>query len=179
MSNPETIFTTDEIEAIIESSYRDLGVFVRDTEIPPEILAKYEPGLIFREKGLTYASYRFGGQTANCRYVIFSNHMPKKQPDPENFGLCLAEKGSVFKVIGRQENDKGAWVMLLHLPGENYWKAFEGFESPVDADMVKSCLAFLKEMDKQPPIDELLLAEWVESVKYPVGIDENGEFFPL
>jgi hypothetical protein len=172
-------FTADQIEAIIEQTYENVGLFVRDTEVAPEHLAKYQPGLIFREKGLTYASYRVGGQAANCRYVIFSNHMYKKEPDLSNYGLCLANKGAVFQVLGRLDRENGAWVILLHLPGDDYWRAFEGFESPVNADMVKSCQDFLQEMTKKPPIPELLNEEWVDTCKYPLGIDDNGEFFPL
>jgi hypothetical protein len=179
VSETEAVFSADQIEAIVEETYDNIGLFVRDTEVSPERLAKYQTGLIFREKGLTYASYRVGGQAANCRYVIFSNHMRKKEPDLSNYGLCVADKGSVFKVLGRLDRDQGAWIILLHLMGENYWKAFEDFVSPVDADMVKSCADFLTEMNKLPPIPELLNAEWVDSCKYPLGIDDDGEFFPL
>jgi hypothetical protein len=167
------------MEAIIEQTFDNLGLFVRDAELSPEITAKYEPGLIFREKGLTYATYRVGGLAANCRFAIFSNHMTKKTPDPENYGLCFAEKGSVFKVLGRHDYDGGSWIVLLHLPGGEYWKAFVGFNSPVEADMVKSCVDWLETMTKNPVIPELLKEEWVDSCKYPVGVDDSGAFFPL
>jgi hypothetical protein len=175
----EANFSVDQIESIVELTYNNLGVFVRDTEIAPEISAKYQPGLIFREKGLTYATYRVGGQAANHRFAIFSNHLIKKNPDPENYGLCIAEKGSVFKVIGRHDFQNSSWIILLHLLGDNYWRVFKDFESPVDEDMVKSVVSWLTELTKQPVIPELTRPEWVDSCKYPMGIDDNGEFFPL
>ncbi|MDR1576959.1 MAG: hypothetical protein LBT86_01840 [Deltaproteobacteria bacterium] len=177
MSEPE--FSTDQVEAIVEHTYNNMGFFVRDTEVTPEFSAKYQPGLIFREKGVTYASNRIGGPTANHRFAIFSNHMMKKDPDPQNYGLCLATKGSVFKVIGRHDHEKGSWIVLLHLLGENYWKVFQDFNSPVDDGMVRSCVDLLSEQANKPPIPELLAEEWVDSCKYPMGLDERGEFFPL
>ncbi|MDR1083285.1 MAG: hypothetical protein LBP22_00115 [Deltaproteobacteria bacterium] len=171
--------TADQVERLIEATYTNVGVFVRDTEVAPELSAKYQPGLIFREKGLTYSSFRVGGQTANVRYVIFSNHLIKKYPDPENYGLCLAGKGAVFKVLGRHDSDGRSFIILLHLPDEDYWKYFQDYESPVDQDMVKSCLDWLNVMAEKPPIPELTAEEWVDSCKYPMGIDDNGEFFPL
>jgi hypothetical protein len=172
-------FSADQIEAILEETYDNLGVFVRDTEVSPENSAKYQPGLIFREKGLTYASFRVGGLAANHRFVIYSNHMFRKTPDPQNYGLFLADKGAFFKVIGRHDEEGHSWIILLHLPPAPFWKVFQDLESPVDADMVTSVVDFLKEMTRNPPIPELTTEEWVDSCKYPLGIDDNGSFFPL
>jgi hypothetical protein len=179
VSEPATELTEDQKESIIEATYDNLGLFVRDTEVPKDISAKYQPGLIFREKGLTSATYRVGGQAANHRFVIYSNHMRKKVPDPQNYGLCWADKGSVFKVLGRHDFDGGSWIILLHLFGEEYWRVFQGFDSPVDEDMVKSCVDWLNVMTKNPVFPELIATEWVESCKYPLGVDDNGVFFPL
>ncbi|MDR1577626.1 MAG: hypothetical protein LBT86_05290 [Deltaproteobacteria bacterium] len=176
MSAPK--FSADQVEEIVDSSYDDLGVYVRDTELAMELSAKYQPGLILREKGLTYASYRVGGPTANHRFAIFSNHM-FQYPDPENYGLVVASENSKFKVIGRHDNDKVHWIILLHLLDDDYWRVFLDLDVPFDSELVKNCVDWLKIKSQNPVIPELSRTEWLTLCQKPLGLDERGQFYPL
>ena len=65
----------DELQKLINEILPGVTLFVRDADLPPEIVAQYKVGEIIREKGFTDASCRVGGMVTSHRYAILSNHM--------------------------------------------------------------------------------------------------------
>ena len=58
-----------ELKNLLQETLNSLAPFCRDTSLPPNILARYQPGVIFREPTFCDASYKIAGFCAPHRYL--------------------------------------------------------------------------------------------------------------
>jgi hypothetical protein len=169
------------MEKTINRIYPGLTMFVRDINLPTHIAAKYTEGLIIREKAFTDASCRIMGMATTHRFAILSNHMAnlREYEHDTNWGLCVAQKDSHFKVLGQYSQDGKTLILLLHLPDDETWKLFQNVVINTDKDLVVSCIERFKNKCNKAVIPELATEAWLERCTFPIGMDDNGNLFEL
>ncbi|MDR1491078.1 MAG: hypothetical protein LBS65_11520 [Desulfovibrio sp.] len=181
--NAETFSGSDEhewIRQVVEETYSELGVFVRDVNLSKSLEEKYTVGLIIREPGTVDASRRIGGMATTHRFAILSNHMKSLEDfDFENRGLCVAMGGSYFKVVETHTYKDKTFILLLHLPDGDAWRIFPHVRVNIENTLKGECIQRLEEKCGEPVIPELAAEEWLGRCAHPVGMDEQGEYFPL
>lgn len=174
-------YNKDDLEQVINRTYPGLTMFVRDTNLSSELASKYKAGEIIREKGFTDASCRVMGMVTTHRYAILSNHMAdlREHEHGTNWGLCVAQRDSHFKIVGTHSYNGKTMIVLLHLPDDNSWKLFENVAINLDEGIFKSCIARFESKAFSEPIAELTTTEWLERCMFPIGMNDVGEFFEL
>lgn len=179
-------YTTEQIEEILNWTFPGLTMFYRDSQLPKDIISKYEIGLIVRSKIFVDVSDYAGKLTKNCRFIIATNKaapLYQINPDTIKWKLHTINAHSYFKILDiYQKNDK-TQIFLLHIPA----KGIELFSiSNIYIDQIdfeqqcieKSRISFDQKM-KMNSISELEEIEWVNRTKLPIGLDINNQFFPL
>jgi hypothetical protein len=167
------------LRQVVEETYSGLRVFVRDVNLSKDQAEKYTDDLIIREPGMVDTSMRIGGMVTTHRFAVLSNHMKSLEAfDLENRGLCVAMSGSYFKVMGTHTYQDKTFILLLHLPDGDAWSVFQHVR--VNEDTVKiEYIEHLEEKCDAAAIPELAAEEWLERCAHPVGLDDQGAFFPL
>ena len=161
--------------------YPGLAMFARDTDLPPELAAKYTPGLILREKAFTDASSRFAGMVTTHRFVILSNHMnplPAGPGEPDT-GLCTAARDARFKVLGAVTHEGKTGIFLLHLPDDDGWKLYRKAEFSIDRQLYERAVQRFRAKCVEPPAPELTTKAWLSRCAFPPGMDDDGALYPL
>ncbi|MDR3199784.1 MAG: sel1 repeat family protein [Planctomycetaceae bacterium] len=174
-------FATETIESALNKTLANLQMFVRDTQLPEQAAAKYTKGRIVEERGFTDASSHIGGMVTTHRYAICSNHM-KTLSDftlTDN-GLCVARAGAQFFCLGQHVQNGKTLIMLLHLPDDESRQMFQqivwiNFLN----DVVNCCIKQFEEIENAEPIPELADEEWLDRCSNPIGMDNEGNLFPL
>ena len=177
--------TREQVEAIVNKTYAGIALFARDTNLPPAFAKKYVPGRIVREKAFTDASIRFMGMVTTHRFVILSNHMAEPgaipgQPAPQpNWGLHIAGRNARFMVLGQHVHQGKTGIFLLHLPDDPSWKLW--LTTQFDSDEQLYAMAVERFVNKctAPPAPELTTPEWLDRCAFPVGMSDDGQFWPL
>lgn len=178
--------TTEQVRALQEAlnlTYPGLAVLVRDADLTYEQAAKYEVGMIIREKAHVDASRRVMGMVTSHRYAILSNHMmeptAKELEFGANWGLRVAKPDSHFKVLGKHTYQGKTCIFLLHLPDDESWKLFINTVIDSDADLIRKCIARFEAKCLKAPVPELAAPEWLGRCRFPIGMDNSGNFFEL
>ena len=84
-----------------------------------------EEGKIIRERAFTDASRRVGGIVTTHRFAVSFNHYMDASEFEQgtDWGLCIMQKDSRFKVLNVYKKNEKTLITLLHL-SEEYWKFF-------------------------------------------------------
>ena len=167
------------IEAV-NAIFGECGAFVRDTTLPDTVLVKYGIGVLLREPTFCDASHKLGGFIAPHRFLIFSSQARSFDGlAPQPWGLCVWQRGRVFKVIDRLTDGEHVQVTLLEIPED-----LLGLFLSVDANSIEQ--AFIEHGRRlfddcrlAPPVPELDTDEWRDRLVYPVGVDDDSHYFPL
>lgn len=169
----------EEIEEIMNFTYPGITLLIRDMNLG-DLGTKYEVGMIIRELGFTDASLRRGGMITTHRIAILSNHYADMQAYEHDtkWGLCVIDSGSHFKVLDKYSVGDKTQIVLLHLP-EKGWEVFERAETDVDREVVHIVREGFKHCLTQAPIPELSTENWLSRCRFPLGMTENGDYFPL
>lgn len=170
-----------KMEEIINRTIPGLTMFVRDVNLPDEIAKKYVPDLIIREKAFVDASHRVMGMITSHRFAILSNHMGNLEnfEHGTNWGLCVAQSYSHFKVLTVHEYCGKTLILLLHLPDDEDWKMFQNVKISIEDDMILSSIKRFENKCHLEAIPELATNEWLERCSFPIGMDDEGNFFSL
>ncbi|MBR2640273.1 MAG: hypothetical protein IKD39_06865 [Oscillospiraceae bacterium] len=186
-----------QMEKAINETYPDIALLVRDVNLSLEIENLYENGKIIREKAFVDASYRVGGMGTSHRYIIFSNHMANlsRMGTEANWGLCVANRNSHFKVLGKIKSTDKTAIVLLHLPDDEKWKFFEAaklnirynekFEKfkdltfSIENRLFEEAKKEFEKMRLMPPFEELAKEDWLKRCEFPIGVSDDGEPFEL
>lgn len=178
--------TTEQVRALQEAlnlTYPGLAILVRDVNLTYEQAAKYEVGMIIREKAHVDASRRVMGMVTSHRYAILSNHMTeptaKELELGANWGMRVAKPNSHFKVLGKHTYQGKTCIFLLHLPDDETWKLFINTVIDSDADLIRKCIARFEAKCLKAPVPELAAPEWLDRCRFPIGMDNNGNLFEL
>jgi hypothetical protein len=177
----------DDLDDAINATYPGLTLFVRDVNLPPELSGRYADGLVIRERGFTDATPRLGGMVTTHRYVILSNHMADldailgadRDPDAPNWRLHVAERDSHFKVLGQRRIADAMFIFLLHLPSDERWRLLAAVTLSIDADVLADAISRMETRLLEAPIPEVTSKPWLDRCRFPVGMSDDGELFPL
>jgi hypothetical protein len=173
--------TIEVLETLFNRLLPDLQIFVRDANLPAQCASKYVPGMVIREKAFTDASSRVMGMVTTHRYNILSNHMAdlSEYEHETNWGLCVANANSYFKVIDVFEQNGKTLITLLHLFDDD-WKLFEQLKIVINGtDLVKMSRQRFLDKYQQPPVPELTTKKWLERCSFPIGMSDDGVFWEL
>jgi len=171
----------EKLEEVMNRTFSGLMMFVRDVNLPDNIAKKYIPGMIIREKAFVDASHRVMGMITTHRFGILSNHMAKfeEYEDGMNWGLCVANRDSHFKVLAVHEYSGKTLIVLLHLPNDDDWKIFQKIRSNIEDDMASSAIERFENKCNLEPIPELTTERWLERCSFPIGVSDEGKYFEL
>lgn len=178
--------TTEQVRALQDALnliYPGIAVLVRDVDLTYEQAAKYEVGMIIREKAHVDVSRRVMGMATSHRFAILSNHLmeptAKELEFGANWGMRVAKPDSHFKVLGKHTYQGKTCIFLLHLPDDERWKLFINTVIDADADLLRKCIARFEAKCLKAPVADLATPEWMDRCRFPIGMDHNGNFFPL
>ena len=162
---------------VVATTLNQAGCYVRDTNLDENLASKYEKGQIITEKAFVDASRRIGGMFTSHRYLILSNMMAdlSKFEQGTNWGLSTANAGSRFMVLDVYTIGDKTQIMLLQLP-DGFEEVFKTPRKIIDETVGKYRKSF-EECLKSEPIEELTTPEWLERVEFPIGMDDEGNFF--
>lgn len=174
-------FSLDQLQETINATYPGLTMFVRDANLPAEFVKKYVPGEIIMERGFTDASCRVMGMKTTHRYAIMSNHMTDLSSFEHgtNWGLFVAQHGAHFKVMDIYEYDGKTMILLLHLPDDDRWKIFIDTHINIDDQLIEDCRNRFRNKCNEEVIPELATEEWLARCAAPLGMDDEGNLFPI
>ena len=174
-------FDKEAYEKIANDVFPGLQMFVRDVNLPPVCAEKYRPGMIIRERAFTDASCRVMGMITTHRYAILSNHMHNFGPFEHgtNWGLFVSQRDSHYKVLDVYGCKDKTQITLLHLPDDERWKVFEKAEFSIEEKVIEMARQRFENKAFAEPIPELSTKEWLDRCQFPLGMDENGNLFPL
>ncbi len=168
-----------QIEEAINDMLPGLANHARDVNLAPDTAKLYKPGMILRDVGFVDASRRIGGLATTHRFAILSNHMAdiSQFEHGTNWGLCIANRGSRFKVLDVYEHEGKTQITLLHLLDDDRWRLFEDVELVVPNLTIGDIRDRFEARCSEEPIPELMTEEWLERCEHPVGTDMQGELF--
>jgi hypothetical protein len=177
---PDDVFIK-KMEVAINKTIPGLTMFVRDVNLTDEITKKYVPDTIVREKAFVDASHRVMGMITTHRFGILSNHMANFEQIEKgtNWGLCVANRDSRFKVLAVHEYNGKTLILLLHLPDNDDWKLFQNVKINIEDDMIASSIERFENKCNIEAIPELTTKEWLDRCSFPIGLSDNGDFFEL
>lgn len=173
--------TKEQLQAVADKMYPGMALFARDVNLPAELARKYVPGQIIREKAFTDASIRFMGMVTTHRYVILSSHMANlaQFEHGTNWGLHVANKDSRFKVLGLHTHEGKTGIFLLHLPDDESWHLWQTAEFAMDRQLYDMAVQRFADKCTQPPVPELTAKAWLDRCAFPLGMSDEGQFWPL
>jgi hypothetical protein len=175
-------YSGKKVEEVINRTFPGLTMFVRDVNLPDKIAKKYIPGLIIRERRFVDASHRVMGMITSHRFGILSNHMAHLDEfEPRtNWGLCVANRDSRFKIMTIHEYCNKTLILLLHLPDDEDWKMFQSvIIRHLENFMISTSIERFEEKCNLEAIPELTTPEWLGRCSFPLGMDGAGKFFDL
>lgn len=179
-------YTNEQIEEILNWTLSGLTMYYRDSELPADVIAKYQVGHIFRSQTFVDVSAFAGQLTKSCRFIFASSKaapLYKVNPEVEKWQQHTINADSYFKVLDIYQKEGKTQLFLLHIPA----KATDFFKSAVlrlgednlEEQFIGKARASLDQKMKMPPAAALEEAEWVHRTEFPIGLDVKNEFFPL
>ena len=162
---------------VIESTLCSASRYVRDVNLDEKLAGKYEVGQFITERGFVDASSRIGGMVTTHRYLILSSYMADFSAFEENtnWGLHVAKPNSRFKVMDIFTLNGKTQIVLLQLP-DGFEEVFENTVS-IEREMVEELRDEFQETLKLDVIEELANPQWLERCEFPLGMNDEGEFF--
>jgi hypothetical protein len=179
-------FTKEEAEKIINWTLSGLTMYYRDSELPTEIISKYEVGQIFRSQTFVDVSSFAGQLTKNCRFIFASTKAAplfQVNPSTEKWGLHTINANSYFKVLDIYKKDGRIQFFLLHIPA----KGIDFFRNTVlrlsgnnfEEQIIEKSRISLDQKMQMSIIPALEEKEWIDRTDFPIGLNNENEFFPL
>ena len=162
---------------IIESTLAGSSRYVRDVNLDPELAGKYKAGRIITERGFVDASNKIGSMATTHRYLILSQHMVdfSRFEEGTGWGLHVANRDSMFKVLDIFNVGDKTEILLLHLP-EGFEEVFVNRTDVEEEFIERERESFKRELEMD--IVEALVDEmWLERCEFPLGMDEKGRFY--
>ena len=162
---------------VIETTFENASRYVRDVNLDSKFVDKYEIGQIIQEKAFVDASDRIGGMITSHRYLILSGYMADFSSFEKgtNWGLHVAKNGSRFKVVDIYTVGDKTQILLLQLP-EGFEEVFENRTDVEEEFIERERENFEKDLKKEI-IEELAGDLWLQRCEFPLGMNDEGEFF--
>lgn len=168
-----------QLEQLMNEMLPGLQLFARDINLTPEEVACYQVGEVVRNPAFTDATCRVGGMVTTHRYGILSNHMMDLSyaEHGTNWGLCIANRDSHFKVLDIYEHEGKTQILLLHLPDDYRWRWLEDLTIHLPGNLVDDCRSRFLNKAFGEPIPEVTSEDWMERCGFPIGVDMKGKLF--
>lgn len=172
-------FDEKRYEEIVNITYPGITMLYRDVNLG-SLETWYSKDIILREKGFTDASKHGGGMITTHRFAILSNHYSDvtKMEHGTHWGLCVMQSDSHFKVLDVYKNQGKTQITLLHLPKEG-WELFKTSFNNVDEQLIEYTRKRFDICLELQPIPELTTDVWIDRCSFPLGVSDEGEYFPL
>jgi hypothetical protein len=170
-----------KIKQRFQDAFESCGAFFRDADLPPEVSLRYKVGLLLREPTFCDASHKFGGFLARHRYLIISANarcVDELVPDCD-WGLCWWQTGRIFKIIGLHEKNGRRQTTLLEIPEDVLSYLWGPSLTELERDFATQAEDSFREAFSLLPVPELNKPQWLSRLTFPIGIDDQGNFFPL
>lgn len=160
-----------------------LLAYVRDVDLPNDYVKKYRVGLIFREPTFCDASeHSHQGLVAKHRYLLLSGNAKHVDALFGGFsgspstGISIFQADTLWKVLAVNEAEGHAQITLLEIPPV----ARHAFSSQALTVLEQGLADAAKEHFTQalqlPVLDACKRADWLERLKHPLGIRDDGVF---
>lgn len=182
----EFAFSNEQTEEIINWTLPGLTMYYRDSELPETIIQKYQVGQIFRSQTFVDVSSLAGRLMKNCRFIFASSKaapLYQVNRDTERWKLHTINANSYFKVLDIYIKEDKTQIFLLHIPakGIGFFRntILKLSENNIEKQIIEKARNSLDQKMEMMPVQELEEAEWVERTCFPIGLDNNNEFFPL
>lgn len=174
-------YSKKDLEEIFNNTFAGLTMFVRDINLSLNLEKKYTKGLILREKAYVDVSSKIGGISTTHRFCILSNHIHdlSSLEKGTNYGYCVAERDSHFKVLDKINLNDKIIIILLHLPYDETWKAFMNTKTNIEDEITNKIISTARTKFNEEPIKELMTEEWIKKCSFPIGMKDDGELFEL
>ena len=184
--NKNTDNQFESIDEIINWTLSGLTMYYRDSNLEQSIIEKYELNKIFRAQTFVDVSNYAGKPTTNCRFIIASSKAApilKFNPETEKWGLHVMNCNSFFKVLDVYKKNEITQIFMIHIPfkGIDFFRnsviqiGDENFENEI---IKKSRLSLDQKLNLEAPF-ALNEHEWLNRTNFPIGLDNNNEFFSL
>ncbi|HAS45480.1 MAG TPA: hypothetical protein DCS93_33660 [Microscillaceae bacterium] len=170
--------TNEEIQEIMNATFSGLVIFCRDLTLDENLVSKYQPNQMLVERGFTDLTYKIGGMTTNCRYLVASSQgkdLSMLSPNPE-FGHIVIQSGAFFKVLDIQKENGKTQILLLNIPPEGV-NIFASSKINIEDQIIEKGIEVFKQNIVSEPLPELQVKDWVERTSFPIGMTEEGVFF--
>jgi hypothetical protein len=169
-------FTQEQIKKITADTFEQLETYYRDANIGPHNFKKYIKGLVIRETGYMDATRFKSGLTAKVRYNIFTQQHDQLKSSFKQYGCWTFPQGCYFKVLDVYANERNGLVTLLQIP---FYAVpyFAMNKHAQEAQLVETSRTLFEAASKQAPIPALTEEYWLKRTAFPLGIDDNGDFF--
>lgn len=96
-----------------------------------------------------------------------------------NWGLCIAQRDSHFKILDICSSQGKTQILLLHLPDDERWELFKDTKLNLDSQIIKDANTRFLNKCNDKPISELVTKEWLSRCSLPLGMTEEGKFWIL
>ena len=164
---------------IFEATYFNIKAYVRDLDLDKDLINKYKIGKIIQERAFVDASDKIGGMSKNTRFTILSNHIGDLSSfeGGKDWGLHTTSANSVFKVLDVYEYENKTQILLLHL-NKGFWQVFESNDT-IRVDCVNKMRKKFQSSCNEEVISSLNDEIWYKRCDFPIGLDNNGEFWKI
>lgn len=170
------------LETIVQDNYKNLELFVRDSNLDSSIIQKYQEGMILTDPSFIDMTYQIGGMNPekNIRFVILSNRASNmhelEKEEGLNWGLYVIHTHAYFKVLKNFSCKEKSIVLLLHILEEDISFFFE-HQISIDDTLIQQVKEKMETSLDLPVINELDQEIWYKRVQFPIGIKDNGDYF--
>lgn len=167
------------IEEILNETFSGLMLYCRDAEIEASLWSKYQVNQIIMERGFTDVSYKIGGFTKNCRYLIASSKgkdVSIFNPNAKELGHIVLQANSYFKVLSIEHQVDKAQILLLNIPKDGI-AFFKQAKINIEDQIILKAAEQFKQHIEAAPIPALQSPDWIARTALPIGMDKEGLFF--
>lgn len=179
-------FTNEQAEEIINWTLPGLTMYYRDSQLPNDIISKYEVGQIFRSQTFVDVSSIAGKLQKNCRFIFASAKaapLYQLNPDTEKWRLHVINANSYFKVLDIYKKDGKTQFLLLHIParGIDFFRntVLQLGGNDIETQIIEKSRLSLDQKMQMNVIPELEEKEWNERTEFPIGLNSSNQFFSL
>lgn len=169
-----------DIEKIMNQIYPGLTHYVRDVDLDKKYINKYTVGNIIYEKGFVDTTSKIGKLIKTTRYSIFSNQAVDLNTISDiehqnNWGLCLINRDSAFKILDIYEYNNKTLITLLHIPTE-LSDLLRNVSTNLDDQIINTSRSRFEKSFNEKIFNELD-DEWYKRLGFPLGMSDEGVLF--
>lgn len=172
---------TDKINEAFTDTFSELTMFYRDVDLSQELISKYEIDKTIMERGFTDVSSHAEGLGKKLRYAIATSkasYLGEVNPDVAKYKFCLISAPSFYRVLDIYKIGEQTQVLLLHFD-EKYLDILIRTKTNLDEKIIKMARESFDNKIKMNPNPILNDDFWTQRTKAPIGMSNEGVFFPL